>query len=156
MVRRVIFDSNALDPVLTQRGAYEVLEQAVSAAELGVFFTHITIDEIAATPELEKRQWLVNLLVFLGRPILTSGALVEFSRVNFCCVMADGDGAFEPLRSGSIRHSRDALIAHTALHEGCALVTNDKRLPARARELGIEVLATAELLAEFGLMPYID
>ena len=103
----------------------------------------------AATPELEKRQWLLNLLVFIGRPIPTSGAVVEFSRLNFCRVMADDDETFEPLRSGNIKHSRDALIAHTALSEGCALITNEKRLAARAREQGVEVLTTAELLTEF-------
>jgi hypothetical protein len=144
----VPFDSNALDPVLTRTGAYEFLEQAVAAAELRVLFTHITIDAIAAAPELEKRQWLLNLLVFLGRPILTSGAVVEFSRLNFCRVMADDDDSFEPLRSGRVRLSRNALIAHTALHEGCALVTNEKRLAARERP-GAEVLTTADLLSEF-------
>ena len=99
-------------------------------------FTHVTVDEIAATPDLGKRRWLLNLLVFLGRPILTSGAVANFSRANFCRVMAGDDGTFEPLRSGNIKHSRDALIAHTALHEGCALVTNEKRLAAGARKEG--------------------
>lgn len=32
-----------------------------------------------------------------------------------------GDGAFESLTSGNVKYSRDALIAHTALNEGCAL-----------------------------------
>lgn len=151
-VRRVLLDSNALDPVLTRFGAYEALEAAISSAKLEVFFTHITIDEIAATPDPEKRQWLLNLLVFIGRPMLTSGAALDFSRFNFCRLMADDDDTFEPLRSGNIRHSRDALIAHTALHEGCALVTNERRLTARAKEQGVEILTTAELLAEFGFI----
>jgi len=149
-MRRVLLDSNALDPLLTQFGAFEALDQAVSSAKLEILFTHITIDEIAAIPELEKRRWLLNLLVFLGRPILTSGAVVDFSRLNFCRVMADEDDTFEPLRSGNIKHSRDALIAHTALNEGCALITNEKRLASRAREQGVEVLTTAELLSEYG------
>lgn len=148
-MRRVLLDSNALDPLLTQFGAYEALEEAVRSAKLEVFYTHITVDEIAATPDLEKREWLLNLLVFLGRPIATSGAVVDFPRLNFCRVMADDDRTFEPLRSGSIKHSRDALIAHTSLNEGCALVTNEKRLASRAREQGVEVLTTAELLVEF-------
>lgn len=150
-MRRVLLDSNALDP-LSRFGAFEVLDQAVSSAKLEVFFTHITVDEIAATPDLEKRQWLLNLLVFIGRPILTSGAVVDFSRFSFCCLMADDDDTFEPLRSGNIKHSRDALIAHTALNEGCALITNEKRLAARAREQGVEALTTAQLLAEFGFV----
>jgi rRNA-processing protein FCF1 len=148
-MRRVLLDSNALDP-LTQFGAFEALEQAVRSAKLEVLFTHITVDELAAIPGLEKRQCLLNLLVFLGRPILTSGAVLDFSRLNFCRVMSDDDNTFESLRSGNIKHSRDGLIAHTALNEGCALITNEKRLAARARDQGVEVLTTAELLAEFG------
>ncbi len=151
-MRRVLLDSNALDPLLTEIGAYEVLTQAVSSATLEVLYTHVTIDEIAAIPDLQRRQWLLNLLVFLGRPIPTSGNVLGFSRLDFCSVMADDDDAFEPLRSGSIKHSRDALIAHTALHQKCVLVTNEKRLTARAREQGVEVLTTAELLTEFGFI----
>lgn len=149
-MRRVLLDSNALDPLLTKSGAFEALHQAVSSASLEVLYTHITVDEIAATPDLKTRQWLLNLLVFLGRPILTSGAVANFSRANFCRAMSADDDTFEPLRSGNIKHSRDALIAHTALNEGCALISNEKRLAARARDQGVEVLTTAELLAELG------
>jgi rRNA-processing protein FCF1 len=149
-MRRVLLDSNALDPVINTFGAYEALEGAVNSAKLEVLFTHVTIDEIAATPDLDKRQWLLNLLVFLGRPIYTSGTVFDFSRLNFCRLMADDDDTFEPLRSKSIKHSRDALIAHTALNERCTLITNEKRLAARARDQGVEVLTTVELLGEFG------
>jgi predicted nucleic acid-binding protein len=148
-MRRVLLDSNALDPLLTQVGAYEVLDQAVRSEKLAVFFTHVTIDEVAATPDLAKRQWLLNLLVFLGRPIATSVMVLDYSRLDFCRLIADDDTASEPLRSGNIKHSRDALIAHTALHEGFTLITNEKRLTARAREQCVEVLTTVELLTEF-------
>jgi rRNA-processing protein FCF1 len=151
-MRRVLLDSNALDPMLTQIGAYEVLHEAVGSAKLEVFYTHVTVDEIAATPDLSKRQWLLSLLVFLGQPIATSGFVVGFSRLDFGRVMADDDVAFAPLTSGNAKHSRDALIAHTAWHEGYALITNEKRLAARAREQGVEVLTTVELLAEFGFI----
>lgn len=103
-MRHVLLDSNALDPLLTHFGAFKALDPAASSAKLEVLFTHITIDEIAATPELEKRQWLLNLLVFLGRPIPTSGAALDLSRLTFCRVMADDDDTFEPLRSGNIKH----------------------------------------------------
>src|SRR6185437_4881456 len=149
-MRRILLDSNALDPLLTQGSAYEVLNQAVKSAKLAVFFTHVTIDEVAATPDLGKRQWLLNLLVFLGQPIAISAMVLDFSRLDFCHLTADDDTAFESLRSGNIKHSRDALIAHTARHEGCALITNEKRLAARAREQSVEVLTTAQPLAEFG------
>jgi hypothetical protein len=104
-VRHVLLDSNALDPLLTQDGAYEVLDQAVKAERLAVFFTHVTIDEVAAIPDLGKRQWLLNLLVFLGRPIATSDMVLGASRLDFCRLIADDDTAFEPLRSGNSKHS---------------------------------------------------
>lgn len=148
VMRRVLLDSNALDPVLDVPGAYEALEEAVSSARLEAFYTHVTVDEIAATPDLEKRQWLLNLLVFLGRPVCTSVTVCDVSRFNFCR-LSDDDDIFEPLRSRSHKHSRDAVIAHTALTERCALITNEKRLAARARDQGVEVLTTVELLAEF-------
>jgi hypothetical protein len=150
-MRRVLLDSNALDPILDAPGAYEALEEAVSSARLEVFYTHVTVDEIAVTPDEEKRQWLLNLLVFLGRPVYTSVTVCDVSRLNFCR-LSDDDDIFEPLRSGRIKHSRDAVIAHTALTERCVLITNEKRLAARARDQVVEVLTTAELLAEFGFV----
>jgi hypothetical protein len=149
-MRRVLLDSNALDPLLTRAGAYEVLELAVRSAKIQVLFTHVTVDEVTATPDLDKRQRLLTLLVSLGQPTPTSAVVLDFSRLDASCPAPDGDQTFEPLRSGKIKHSRDALIAHTAIHRGCALITNEKRLTARAREQGAEVLTTAELLAEFG------
>jgi predicted nucleic acid-binding protein len=148
-MHRVLLDSNALDPVLNVFGAYEALEHAVNSASLEVFFTHVTVDEIAATPNLEKRQCLLNLLVFLGRPIYTSVVVCDVSRLNFCR-LSDDDEAFEPLRSGNAKHSRDAVIAHTAMTEKLNLVTNEKRLAARARDQGVGVLTTVELLAAVG------
>jgi len=150
-MRRVLLDSNALDPLMYVPGAFELLRDAVESGELEILVTHVTIDEMAATPDLDKRQWLLVLLFALGRMIDTSGAIVDFSRVNFCRVMDDDDESIDILRSASVRHSRDALIAHTALMEGCALITNEKRLTARARDKDVEVLTTTELLAEFGL-----
>jgi hypothetical protein len=53
-MRRVLLDSNALDPMLNVSGAHEVLEDAVSSARLEVFYTHVTVDEIAMTPDLGR------------------------------------------------------------------------------------------------------
>lgn len=152
-MRRVLLDSNALDPLLTIPRTYETLRASVDSGDLEVVFTHITVDEMAAIPDLGKRQHLLVLLIALGHMILTAGACCDFSRLDFCRVMADDDISFEMLRSSNIDHSRDALIAHTALVEECALVTNEKRLAARARDLGVEVLTTLDLLVVLGYVP---
>jgi rRNA-processing protein FCF1 len=74
---------------------------------------------------------------------------LDVSRLGFSTLSDDVD-TLEALRSGRVRHTRDALIAYTALSELCALVTNDGRLAARARDQGIEVLTTKELLVHCG------
>ncbi|WP_282790949.1 hypothetical protein [Streptomyces sp. CC224B] len=150
-MRRVVFDSNAIDPLAVTEGAFETLREATASGSLEVLYTHITIDELTAIPDQERRSLLVLLMVGLGRLVPTGTAAVGFSRLNFCRAGSDADGdLLEALRSGNINHTRDALIASTARYEKCALVTNERRLTARSREWGIEVLTTQELLTEFG------
>jgi len=132
-------------------GAFEALRASVSSGELEILFTHVTVDEMAAIPLLEKRQRLLLFLIALGRLIDTGSVCFDVSRLDFCR-LSDDDDAFESLRSNKISHSRDALIAHTALAEKCSLVTNEKRLTARSRDQGIEVLTTTDLLALVGFI----
>jgi predicted nucleic acid-binding protein len=151
-MRRVVFDSNAVDPLVDRPGAFELLEAAVEAGELEVLYTHVNIDELAEVPDVDRRATLILLLVAVGKLVPTGTAAVDFSRVNFCRVGADEDeDVFMALRSGNIDHTRDALIAATAIYEQCALVTNEQRLTKRSRDRGIEVLSSDELLAEVGV-----
>ncbi|WP_331746642.1 hypothetical protein [Streptomyces sp. NBC_00842] len=150
-MRRVLFDSNAIDPIAAIEGALEKLQAAVEAGDLDILYTHVTVDELVAIRDLERRGQLMLLMASIGRVVPTGAAVVDYSRLDFCRLGSDDDQAeLEALRSHSTRHSRDALIAITARAEGCALVTNERRLTNRARERGVEVLTTQDLLAEFG------
>jgi hypothetical protein len=51
-MRRVLLDSNALDPLMTLPRAYEALRAAIDSGELAIIFTHITVNEMAAIPDL--------------------------------------------------------------------------------------------------------
>lgn len=149
-MRRVVFDTNAIDPVADTPGAYETLKAAVQTGTLDVMYTHVTIDELVAIPDPSRRARLVLVMTSLGRIVPTGQMVVGFSRLNFCRVGGEEDGeVMDALRSGSIDHTRDALIASTARFERCALVTNERRLANRSRARGIEVLTTADLLTEF-------
>jgi predicted nucleic acid-binding protein len=154
-MRRVVFDSNAIDPIADTPGAYEVLRGAVDRGELEVLYTHITIDELSAIPGLERRQLLLTCLQGLGQLVPTGVFALDHSRLGFARLGDEAAGAaLENLRSGSLQHTNDGLIASTARYEGCALVTDEKeRLPNRSREEGIEVISSKDLLAEFGFSP---
>lgn len=150
-MRRVVFDSNAVDPLADRTGAFEVVEAAVQRGALEVLYTHVTIDELVEIPDLDRRATLVLLLAAVGRLVPTGTAAVGFSRANFCRVGAEEDeDVMTALRSGNIEHTRDALIASTAIYENCALVTNEHRLTNRSRERGIEVLSSNDLFKELG------
>lgn len=147
-MRRAVLDSNAVDLLIDLPGAYETLRTAVDDGRLRLLFTHINIDELAVVPDAERRSRLLLAMVDLGQLVPTGACVADVSRLNFARLMEDVD-AVEALRSGNIDHTRDALIAATAIFEKCALVTNDKRLAGQARR-GIEVLTTSKLLADYG------
>jgi hypothetical protein len=149
-VLRVLVDANAIDPLVDMPGAYEVLRAAVDAGELELLFTHITVDELCATPDEERRAHLLILLIDLGRLIPTGAFVMDFSRLDFARLDDDDDEAFEAFRSGNIRHTRDAMIAVTAQVEQCAVVTFDRRLTNRSRSRSLEVLTPTDLLGAFG------
>jgi hypothetical protein len=146
-------DSNAVDPLADMPGAYDAAREAVEAGHLEILFTHVTIDELAAIGDLDRRRLLL-LLISLGRLVPTGAFILGGSRLDFGRPCDDTE-SLAVLSSGGASHTRDTLIASVALVDGCALVTHDDRLTARARERGIEVLTTSALLAEFGFIPVI-
>jgi predicted nucleic acid-binding protein len=151
-MRRVVLDSNGVDPLIDLPGAYKVARAAVTAGQLELLFTHVTVTELRATRDPCRRSRLLGILVDLGRGVPTGAVALDVSELDHA-TLSDSADEVEALRSASIRHTRDALIATAALLETCALVTNERRLTNRARERGIEVLKTVELLAEFGFAP---
>jgi hypothetical protein len=151
-MRRVVVDSNAMDPLMDLLGAYEAVRAAVDKGDLEVLFTHVTVEELAAIPDYERRCRLLIFLIDLGRLVSTGTFILGTSRLNFGRLNDDSESVRALIGHGQT-HLRDALIGATALADGCALVTYDSRLTARARERGVEVLTTDELLAELGFQP---
>ena len=153
-MRRVVFDTNAVDPLADSPGAFDAVKAAVQAEQLEVLYTHVTIDELAEIPDRHRRATLILLLADVGRLVPTGTAAIGFSRLDFCRIgAAEDEDVMEALRSGNVDHTRDALIATTAVFEDCALITNDERLTKRSRERGIEVLSSAQFFDELPVLP---
>jgi hypothetical protein len=102
-MRRVVLDSNAVDPLVDLQGAYGVLRAAVDAGRLDVAFPDVTIDELAAVEDLERRRHLLLVLVALGHLVPSGAAIVGISRMGFSRV---SDDSVDVLLSGSPKHSR--------------------------------------------------
>lgn len=148
-MRRVVLDSCGIDPLVDLPGAFDVVRQAVEAGELELLATHILREEVAAAPEeiRAKKQTILDL----AKDEPTGALIPDVSRLDHAR-LSDETEAIERLRSRNpgMTHANDALIASTSMYEGCALVTDDKRLRKRAAAVGIVVLRPRELLAELG------
>lgn len=147
----VMLDGNIADVLLEddilRNGLCDLV--AIGAAE--VFVTHVAIDEIIATPDVEKRDRLLHALFWVGaRTIPTSTSIFDLSRYDLARY---GDDATNELVDayveGSKSETEDALIAITAAAEGIPLTTADKRGRGRRnRHLpGLAVLSLADLRA---------
>jgi hypothetical protein len=149
-MRRVVLDSDAVNPLALDPAAVEVVRRAVVEGRLQILATHILREEVSATPDDEKRAKLQALLD-LAVDVPTGGFVFDRSRFDQASFTRD-DGTFETLRNNNAgpRHVNDALTASAAQAQGCPLVVIDGRLTKRAREIGIEVLHPRDLLAELG------
>lgn len=150
-MRRVVLDSDGVDPIADIPGAYEAVRSAVESGQLELLYPHITQDQVADTPNEEKRARLLRVLD-LGQLVPSGGfafGVSKFDQARF----GPGQEELDEVTPGTdVRGVKDALIAVTAEYEQCALVTYDTRLTSRARRRGIEVLEPRKLLAELGLV----
>jgi len=164
-MRSAVLDSGAYDTLIDVEGAYNAARAAIVDGELELIYTHVNVDELAATGDLDRRRHLLFAMVSLGRweptgtlmlgPYERKPGDVRGSRLDAGRLGADEDaGIFKALTAGgNLKHSGDALLAVTAAVEDCVLVIRergDEKLAKRAREQGLEALTVLELLAEFG------
>ncbi|MFD9519728.1 hypothetical protein [Streptomyces sp. NPDC059979] len=65
-MRCFVLDSNAIEPIADNPGAYEATRAAIDTGKIKLLITHVNIDELAAIPDLGRRSLLLLLLCDLG------------------------------------------------------------------------------------------
>ena len=135
-MKRIAFDSNVLDAILASPRLVQAIQRAATAGELLLVSTHVQEDELAATPDEERRASLLALYRALPiTTVATYGFVIGVSRVGMARI---GDGsrtgvAIDDLDSKGRKHRRDALIGVTAAGEADVLVTCERRLRRRMK-----------------------
>jgi hypothetical protein len=81
-MRRVVLDSNAVDPLIDLPGAYEAVQAAVDGGRLEVLYTHVTIEELAATRDPDRRSSLLLAVSALGALVPTGAFALDVSRLG--------------------------------------------------------------------------
>jgi predicted nucleic acid-binding protein len=140
---RAVIDCNAVDKLPEH---YEAVRAAVDAGDLDLLWTHVTVDELAAITDADRRAWLLAVAASICRFVATGAFVVGFSRLNMAR-LGDDAKAFDAYRNGNLRHTRDALVAVTAEFECAAVVTYDNGMKSRAEARGLTVYAWPSLLA---------
>jgi len=120
-----------------------IIERARDEGRVRLLYTHVTMDELVATPDLGRRRDSLTR----SRP---SQRRCQRGPSSSTCHAAGKQGSartqkpFETL--GGLRHAKDALIATTAQFESALFITSDRRAAGRARDVGIDVCGMGELL----------
>lgn len=144
----VMLDSNVFDELLADADAFAAVADALDAGYLRVLVTHVQRDQLAATPDDDKRRRLLTVAALVDpMDVYTAGFIVDVSTVDEGALDMNSDliEAIRPPPSNE-RHDRDALIAVTAHHYRAILVTGDGRLVRRCRNVGVASCSLSELL----------
>ncbi len=153
---RGVIDGNSVDYFRIVPKAFEFLQAARDDARIDLLFTHDVVEEILADPDAEQRVTNILHLLSYARMVRSGIFVVGYSRLDMARL---GDAlSFEDLRAhdnglGKKNNTRDAIIAATAMYEGCPVVSNDERLRARANRNGVEAITPGEALTRMGFHP---
>ncbi len=132
-----MFDTQIYDQVITESGMTQLLNKLSTQGRLKILTTHIQQDEIKAIPDEEKKLAIQEIVTEL---VNTSGAVYGVSKWGMATWGDGSSGGFsiDEVRSESKGHTKDALIATTAARDADVIVTEDKRLVNRLKQLGVQ------------------
>ena len=138
-MKRIAFDSNVVDAIEASPGLLRAIQRAAASGELILLSSHVQGDELAATPDQERRAKLLNLYRALPvTTVATHGFVLGVSRLGMARL---GDGSWtgvgiDDLDSKGRKHRRDALIGVTAAGEADVFVTRERRLQRKMKAAG--------------------
>lgn len=163
---RVMCDSMIPDILAAEETLLHDVRELVAAGRLEVLITRVQVDEIAATPDLERRRRLLNALFMAGaRLVETSATLLgsepdsvrpphrqDFagSRLGYTRLGDDeASRAVDRLLAGrGVRHVEDALIIVTARGTDSILISDERRAPSwPALVPGLEIMSSTAFRA---------
>lgn len=125
----MMFDTNVLDRLLEVFCDFEEF----SWDEYGYYITPVQVEELVKIPgsKKEKKYKIEAILEELGAEVLPSSSSPHSRIIN---------------STGS--NLDDAIIANTAVENGCILVTEDKDLYRRMEQEGLDVLTLRQFIED--------
>lgn len=140
---KVMFDTNAFDKAINNIALISKHLDTIS-----IYITDVQIIEIANIPDSKKakRSQIFSCLCSI-RPILIPHPFT-FDRLDFGHFSFQIEPKYRDILKETGSNKNDALIAATAIHEGCTLVTNDDELTKRVLSVSEKVMTFEDFLKE--------
>ena len=131
---KFMFDSMIYDKIIATPQMVERLNQFSREGKVVALCTHIQEDELGNIPDKEKREAVTKIMT---TKVPTSGGVYGVSKWGqFRWGNGSSGGvSVDDIRSPSKGHTKDALIATTAARDADVLVTDEKRLTNRMKDL---------------------
>jgi hypothetical protein len=146
---KYLLDSMIYDQLLNDRKCYDLIIQKCKEGSIEILITHVQLDQLKATPDLNKRQSLLSIVANIpSRKISTAGAVWGMSKWDEAkWGPGAGDVQISDITNGNLRHNADGLLVATAAAEADVFVTEEKRLPRKVQRLNskLTVISFREL-----------
>ncbi|SHL31791.1 PIN domain-containing protein [Anaerocolumna jejuensis DSM 15929] len=135
-MKKIMFDSNVFDKLPDF-----IEKMRKSSIQYEYYITSIQIDELCTIPdkklEIRKRNILM-LADIRARLIPTSVFVYDSTSYDYA---ASGDGTvYKKILNENISNKEDAIIADTAVFEGCTLITEDSRFYDKMKKNNYDVM----------------
>ena len=143
MKTKVMFDTNAFD--LLQKSMVNLQQLS---KKYSFYISRIQIEEIAAIPDTKKdvREKNVVSIIELHPTLIPtpfSWDAIDFSHFSF-----QREGSYWKILKETKANLNDALIAATAIHEDCTLITEDTELLRKMRALNKPAMTFSEFITD--------
>ncbi|MCL1949220.1 MAG: hypothetical protein FWF59_05770 [Turicibacter sp.] len=143
MKEKILIDNNILNILNTEVQVFEGL-----SSKYDFYVCSTVIEELANMPDAKKEERVRLLLSFakMGIRFVTDAVfIIGHNRLDCSRIPSDkASEVYNSLLNESSKNVKDAIIATTAVVDGCILLTDDKKLKNKMKQLQYRVMSFEE------------
>lgn len=144
-MKRIMFDSNIFDRLP------QIIEKIKNSAETQYeyYITTIQVEELCEIPDHKKEIRVRNILSLaeLRAKLVPISVFILNGRARLGYARLGSGQVYYKILNNNKSNTDDAVIADTAVTEGCTLITEDKDLYSRMAKHGYNVMYLSDFIA---------
>jgi rRNA-processing protein FCF1 len=143
-MEKIMFDSNVFDKL--PQIISKIKESAENQYEY--YITTIQVEELCEIPDEKKEKRVTNILMLadLRAKLVPISVFVLNGRARIGYARLGNGEVYHKILKENKSNSDDAIIADTAVFEGCTLITEDKELYSRMKRNSYSVMYLSDFI----------